>query len=156
MLKALVLFAGLTFAGAAAAQYKWTDQNGRVQYGDTPPSGVNAAPVRGGPSPSSSYSGPEAAEKKEDAKKPLTAAEQDAEFRKRRQAADKDREKQAQTERDAADKRDNCARAQENVRVLESGRVARTGASGERYFLDDAQLGQELLRSRQDVRDWCR
>ena len=159
MLKALALFAGLTFAGAAAAQYKWTDQNGRVQYGDAPPAGVNAAPMRGRPSPSpysSSTSEPEAAEKKEDAKKPLTAAEQDAEFRKRRQAAEKDREKQAKAERESEDKRENCARAQDNVRVLEAGRVARTDNKGERYFLDDAQIGQELMRARQDVRDWCR
>lgn len=158
MLRALLFIAGFVFAGAAAAQYKWTDKDGRVQYGDAPPAGVNAAPMRRPPAPA--YSQTEAADKKDsakdDAKKgPLTAAEQDAEFRKRQQAADAERQKQAKAEREAADKRENCARAQENVRVVESGRVARTDAKGERYYLDDAQLAQEAMKARQMVRDWC-
>jgi hypothetical protein len=154
MLRALALIAGLTFVGAAAAQYKWTDQNGRVQYGDAPPAGVNAAPMRRAPTPLPQAAGEP--DKKDEAKKPLTAAEQDAEFRKRSQAAEKQREKHAKEERDAADKRENCVRAQDNIRVLEAGRVARSDNKGERYLLDDAQLGQELVRARQDVRDWCR
>ena len=41
------------------------------------------------------------------------------------------------------------------MRTLETGRVARTDAQGERYFLDDDQLAQEIAKARQDVRDWC-
>jgi Domain of unknown function (DUF4124) len=157
MLKALALFAGLTFAGAAAAQYKWTDQNGRVQYGDTPPPGVNAAPMRGRPSPSSyaSSAEPEAAEKKDDAKKPLTAAEQDAEFRKRRQAAEKERQKQAKAQEEADDRRDNCARAREYTRTLDTGRVTRADAKGENHYLDDAQIAQERARAQQIIQQSC-
>ena len=159
MLKALALIAGLTLAGAAAAQYKWTDQNGRVQYGDTPPQGANAAPMRGRPSPSSSYapssSEPEAAEKKDDAKKPLTAADQDAEFRKRRQAAEKERQKQAKAQEEAEDRRENCARAREYTRTLDTGRVVRTDAKGENYYLDDAQLAQERARAQQIIQQSC-
>ena len=55
----------------------------------------------------------------------------------------------------AQQRRENCARAQDSVRVLETGRVSRTDASGERYFLDDNQLAQESAKARQDVRDWC-
>jgi hypothetical protein len=34
-------FAALLAASAASAQqYKWVDQNGKVQYGDRPPTGV--------------------------------------------------------------------------------------------------------------------
>jgi hypothetical protein len=156
MLKALALFAGLTFAGAAAAQYKWTDHEGRVQYGDTPPAGVNAAPMRARPRPSySSASEPEAAEKKEDAKKPLTAAEQDAEFRKRRHAAEKERQKQAKAQEEADDRRDNCTRAREYTRTLETGRVTRTDAKGENYYLDDAQLAQERRRAQEIIQQSC-
>jgi Domain of unknown function (DUF4124) len=145
--------AGLAFAAAAAAQSKWVDKDGRVTYGDAPPQGVNAQSMRRTPSGYGTQA--EASDVKDDAKKPLTAAEQDAESRKRRQEAEKDREKQAKAEQAAADRRENCARSQENVRALESGRVARTDAQGERYFLDDAQLGQEMVRARQGVREWC-
>jgi DNA mismatch repair ATPase MutL len=157
MLKALAVIAGLTFAGTAAAQYKWTDQNGRVQYGDAPPSGVNAAPMtRGRPSPSySSSADAESAENKEDAKKPLTAAEQDAEFRKRRQAAEKERQKQAKAQEEADDRRDNCARAREYTRTLDGGRVVRSDAKGENYYLDDAQIAQERARAQQIIRESC-
>ena len=128
-----------------------------MTYGDAPPAGVNAAPMRRSPAPL-----PQAedasADKKDDAKdvkKPLTPAEQDAAFRKRKEEAEKDREKQAKSERAAGDKRENCARAQDSVRALEAGRVTRTDASGERYYLDDNQLAQESAKARQDVREWC-
>jgi hypothetical protein len=154
MLKAIALIAGLAFVGAAAAQSKWVDRDGRVTYGDAPPQGANAQSMRRAPSPYASQA--EApADKKDEAKKPLTAAEQDAEFRKRQKEAEKDREKQAKSEQNAADKRENCARAQENVQVLETGRVARYDSKGERYYLDDGQLAQESVKARQAVRDWC-
>jgi Domain of unknown function (DUF4124) len=160
MLRTLLFIIGVAFTGTAAAQYKWVDQNGKVQYGDAPPPGVNAAPMhrRG---PPVTYSQPEASDKKDgdpkdNAKKgPLTTAEQDAEFRKRQKQAEQDRQKQAKAEQDAADKRENCARAQENTRVLEGGRVARTDSKGETYYLDDAQLKQESVRAHQLVREWC-
>jgi len=146
------------FAGIAAAQYKWVDQNGHVQYGDAPPAGVNAAPMRrpAAALPQAEEAASGKAEKKDEAaKKPLTPAEQDAAFRKRREEADKEREKQAKAEGSAAAKRENCARAQSYVRTLETGRVASSDAQGERYFLDDSQLAQENAKARQDVRDWC-
>lgn len=157
MLRAFILLSALTCAGTAAAQSKWVDKDGRVTYGDAPPAGVNAAPMRRAPAPRSRVEDASADNKDDakDVKKPLTPAEQDAAFRKRKQEAEQDREKQAKTERAAADKRENCARAQDNARVLEAGRVARTDAQGERYFLDDNQLAQESARVRQDVRDWC-
>jgi hypothetical protein len=153
MLRALLLIASLAFAGAAAAQYKWVDKDGRVQYGDTPPPGVKYSPLRRPPPP---LSQPEASDKKDDPKKgPLTASEKDAEFRKRRQEAEQDRQKQAKAQQEAEGKRENCARAQESLRGLEGGRVARTDAKGERYFLDDAQLAQETVKARQVAQQWC-
>ena len=156
MNKALVFVAGIAFAAAATAQSKWVDRDGRVTYGDAPPQGVNAQPMRRTPAPLPQA---EDADKKDDAKdvkKPLTPAEQDAAFRKRQQEADKDREKQAKADQAAAAKKDNCARAQDYVRTLETGRVARYDAQGERSFLDDSQLAQEAAKARQDVRDWCK
>ena len=158
MLKALIFIAGLAFAGAAAAQYKWTDKDGRVQYGDTPPPGAKVQGVRPALRPGVPQA--EASEKKDDSKDakkgPLTLSEKDAEFRKRQQEAEKDREKQAKAKQEADDKRENCARANEALRGIEGGRVARTSANGERYYLDDAQLEQEKTRARQAAQEWCK
>ena len=157
MNKALVFIAGLAFAAAAAAQSKWVDKDGRVTYGDAPPAGANAAPMRRSAAPQPRVE--EDADKKDDAKdvkKPLTPAEQDEAFRKRQQDAAKEREKQAKSDSDAAAKRENCTRAQEYVRTLEGGRVTGTTAQGERYYLDDSQLAQEAATARQNVRDWCK
>jgi len=161
MMRALLFAAGLLLAGSASAQYKWTDQNGRVQYGDAPPAGANAAPMRRSPAPlpqaDSSDKKDDARDAKDvkDAKKPLTPAEQDAAFRKRQQDAEKARSEQAKAESAAVAKRENCARAQSYARTLETGRVAHTDASGERSYLDDNQIAQESAKARQDVRDWC-
>ena len=156
MLRTLVLLSGLICAGTVAAQSKWVDKDGRVTYGDAPPAGVNAAPVRRSAAPLPQAE--DASDKKDDAKgakKPLTAAEQDTAFRKRQQEAEKEREKQAKADSAAAAKRENCSRAQEYVRTLETGRVAGTDVKGERYFLDDNQIAQESAKARQNVRDWC-
>ena len=159
MNKALVFMAGLAFAATAAAQTKWVDKDGRVTYGDAPPAGAHAAPMRRSASPYPQATDDASADKKDDAKdvkKPLTPAEQDEAFRKRQQEAAKEREKQAKTDSDAAAKRENCTRAQEYVRTLEGGRVTGTTAQGERYYLDDSQLAQEAATARQNVRDWCK
>ena len=150
----LLLALLLAAAGASAQTYKWVDRNGRMQYGDTPPPGVNATALR---EPSSrSAAEPEPQAKPEAKKGPLTPAEQDAEFRKRREEAEKGRQKQAQAAEEAAAKKENCAMAQNQVRTLESGqRIARTDAKGERYFLDEAQIAQEAAKARQAVQQWC-
>ena len=148
----------LAFTHSAIAQYKWTDQNGKVQYGDAPPAGVKATPLRPPPPPIGTHSGapaPKAPDAKDARKGPLSAAEQDAEFRKRQQDAEKAREKQAQAEQAAQDKRDNCTRAQEMQRAVASGRVSRTDAKGERYYLDEGQLASEGSKARQLVQQWC-
>jgi hypothetical protein len=144
MRKALILITSLVFAGSAAAQYRWVDKNGRVQYGDTPPTGASASALR--PSPPTATSD----------KAPLSNAEKEADFRKRQMDADGVRQKQALTEREAKDKRENCAQAKDAVRTLEAGgRVARVDDKGERYFLDEAQIAQEAARARQAAQQWC-
>ena len=143
----------LAFAFAAAAlaqQYKWVDQDGKVRYGDVPPPGVKAQrlkPPAGGPAPAP------AAKKADKGEKALSP---EAAYRKRQEDAQKEREKEAQSEQQAAAKRENCERAQEALRSLESGqRISRTDAKGERYFMDDAQLAQETARARQLQQQSC-
>lgn len=151
MRKALLFIFAMALAAAASAQqYKWVDQDGKVRYGDTPPPGVKATPLKPPPRGASAPD-PAPAAKKDG--KPLTPEEA---FRKRQEEAQKDRDKQAQADQQAATKRDNCARAQENLRMLESGqRISRTDAKGERYYLEDAQIAQETAKARQAVQQWC-
>jgi hypothetical protein len=142
----------LTFffaAAASAQQYKWVDQDGKVRYGDVPPPGANAtrlkAPTAGTPGA--------AAEAKKDGGKPLTPEEA---FRKRQDDAQKAQQDQAKADTQAQAKRENCTRAQDYLRTLESGqRIARTDAQGERYFLEDAQVAQETAKARQAVQQSC-
>ena len=153
MNRAIIFGLGVLFATAAAAQqYKWVDQNGKTQYGDVPPPGVQAQrlkPPSSGPAPA-----PAAAAKKDGkTEKPLSP---EAAYRKRQEDAQKENEKNEKAEQEAAARKENCARAQEQLRQLETGqRIARTDSKGERYFLDDAQVAQEMARTRQIVQQSC-
>ena len=150
MKKPIILALSLFFAAAASAQqYKWVDQDGKVRYGDTPPPGVKAQRLK--PPPGASPA--PAAKKGEKGEKPLTPEEA---FRKRQEDAQKAQQKQAQSNQESQAKREECARAQESLRTLESGqRIVRTDAQGERYYLEDAQIAQETARARQAVQQSC-
>ena len=153
MNKAIVFAVGLLLSSVAAAQqYKWVDQNGKTQYGDTPPPGVKAQRLKAPSGPAPAPSAAAKSDKGAKTEKPLTP---EAAYRKRQDEAQKDAEKQAQADQEAANKRDNCARAQEGLRSLESGRVTRTDAKGERYYLDDEQIAKEQARARQIVQQNC-
>jgi hypothetical protein len=151
MKKLIVLVSSFLVAAAAAAQqYKWVDQDGKVRYGDVPPPGASATRLK--PPAQGSAPTPAAAAKK-DAEKGLTPEQA---FRKRQEEAQKGRETQAKAEQDAAVKRENCERAQTALRTLESGqRISRTDATGERAFLDEQQIAQETAKARQSVQQWC-
>ncbi len=156
---AVMAFAAASIGSAAAQQYKWIDRDGKVQYGDVPPAGVKATPLKG---PASAPAAPAAkadakgGAAKEASKGPLTAAEQDAEYRKRQIDAQKGRDKEENLAQDAQAKRENCANSQEQLRVLESGqRYSRTDAKGERYYLEDDQRAAAIAKARKLVGDWC-
>ncbi len=157
MLRVLAIGLLLAFAAAASAQmYRWVDKDGRVRYSDTPPpAGIKGTTLQQAPS---TYAPPAASDAaaKDANKGPLTPAEQEADFRKRQLDAQKAREKEEQASRDAQAKQYNCARAKDSLAGLESGqRVSRTNASGERYYIDDAQRDAEIARARQAVSSWC-
>ena len=158
MKKFLALGAVLAFSAAAfAQQYKWVDQDGKTRYGDVPPPGVKATPLRGPATPPSSPAAKTGSKDgKAAAKGPLTSAEQDAEFRKRKLEAEKARDKDQKDTQQAQEKKENCARAKEQLQSIESGqRIPRINAQGERYYLDDAQTAQEAQKARQLASQWC-
>ena len=151
MKRALLLIALLAAAAAASAQqYKWVDKNGRVQYGDVPPPGVQAKRLR--PPPPGSAPAPSSAAKKDGDK----ALSPEAAFRKRQQEREAEDKKSAQASADADLKRQNCEAAQGQLRTITSGqRMSTTNAQGERVFLDDAQIAAERARAEQAVASNC-
>ena len=151
---ALLLAAGT--AGTAGAQmYKWIDKDGKVRYGDTPPPGSKTSSVK---APQSGGAAPAPATAAKDAKQgPLTPAEQEQEYRKHRQEAEKAGKKSEQEQQAQSAKSEGCERTREYLNTLQSGqRIARTNPSGERYYMDENQVAQEIAKAQQSVQQACK
>lgn len=153
-------------ATASAQSYKWVDKDGKVHYGDSPPPGSKVTALKGQPA---APAPPPAAAAKDgakdagktagkDAKKgPLTPIEQEQAFRKRKLEEEEARKKEADALAADAGKKQNCERAQQTVRQLESGqRIARTDPKGEIYYVDDEQRVKELAAARSSAAEWCK
>ena len=152
MTKALLCAVGLAFAATALAQqYRWVDKDGKVAYGDTPPPGVQATPLR---PPVSAPAAPPPAAKKDGGMRELSP---EAAFRKRQQERQEGEQKAAKERADAEAKRVNCEQSQASLRTLQSGqRISSTNAAGERFFIDDAERAKEIERTQRAVNDWCK
>jgi hypothetical protein len=155
-----MILAMLFATGTATAQmYKWVDKDGKVRYGDTPPPGSKVtsikAPRTGESAPAPAVAG---AAKDKDAKKgPLTPAEQEQEYRKRRQEEEKAGKKAEQERQAATAKNEGCERSKEYLSTLQSGqRIARTNPSGERYYMDENQVAQEIAKAQQSIQQACK
>ena len=161
MRKTLVFLMFAIVTGAVQAQIKCWNEGGKRVCGDAPPAGAKVTTLRGPAGPAEpAAAAKDGAKDAKDAKAakrgPLTPAEQEQEYRKRQAESQKTAEKQAAERKDADAKRENCERAREAQRSFESGgRVARTDAKGERYFLDDAQIAQEIAKARESAQKAC-
>ena len=149
-----VLLALALCASAWAQTYKWTDKNGRVQYGDLPPGdAASVTRLKGAPPSSAPAAAPEA---KKDASAKDKALTPEQAFQKRQQERAEAEQKAAKERAEAQDKRANCDSAQANLRTLQSGqRVMTTNAAGERVFVDDDQRAAQISRAQKAVADWC-
>lgn len=152
---------GACLALPAAAQWKWRDRTGHIQYSDLPPPHGTAdqdilqrpsltqrrAPVPAAPAASAPASGTVTAK----------AVEPELEAKRRKaeqEAADKDKAEQAKV---AAAKADNCTKAKSHLRMLDDGiRIARVNAKGEREVLDDAGRAEETKRTREVIARDCK
>ncbi len=154
---------------AAAAQYQWRDDRGRMVYSDQPPP-ASVAPARiikaPEPPPAAAMVRDPVAAAAPAAKPgivavdadpaPATAADQELAFRKRMA-------ERAEQEKKAAEAADRelklakaCADAQGDIRSLESGqRISRINAAGEREFLSEAERTERLRNARKSVSDRC-
>jgi len=143
------MIAALAFSAAASAQmYKWVEKDGKVRYGDTPPAGVDATPMKA----PSAGAAPAAPEGKKD-----TPLSPEAAFRKRQQERQEQEQKAAKEREFGEQKRANCERSQAGLRQLQSGqRISTVNASGERVYIDDGERTREIDRAQKAVSEWCK
>lgn len=154
-MRAVIGLAALTIAAAAYGQaYKWVDEGGKVRYGDMPPPGVRATPLKPPPAGRPPAASTEAKKDNKAGDKELTP---EAAFRKRQQER-QDAEQKAEKERaDAEKKQQNCANAQTYLRTLQSGqRITSTDAAGERTYMDDDQRRRAVDQAQRSVSEWCK
>jgi hypothetical protein len=152
--------AGLVAAPSAAQQlYKYVGPDGRVQYSDRPPTeGQKAEKVTGGrvssvASGASSTAGGDAA--KSGAPKSLAEREQD--FRKRRLEAQDKAAKDAKLAESRRAQDETCAVLRSELSGLQSGaRVGRINEQGERVFLEDDGVQQEIQRLQREIASACK
>jgi hypothetical protein len=142
---ALLLAAG----AAAAATYRWVDENGRVQFSDRPPPEAHAE--RLGPAlPTGTSSDVNVAPDAGDATSPSEAEQRDAAKRAEEEKAYA--ESQAQI---AATKRRNCQTARTNLRKLQAeGDVMVPSADGGRK-LSDAERQRMIRDTRARASENC-
>lgn len=141
----------MLFASHASAICKWKDANGRVQYADAPPPGVQcegtikAQPPISGAAPANTKAAPPSYQEKE------------MEFRKRR-VEQEEAAKKAEKEKQQDDlKRQNCQAAKNQVMGLSrGGRVSRYDANGQLYYLSDNDIARELAEARKQEEQLCK
>jgi hypothetical protein len=160
----LAALLGASLALPAAAQWKWRDKSGVVQYSDTPPPfGIPAQDILQKPSPvQRSFVAPAAAASAV-AAEPLAPKGGDPELEAKRRKQEQDKaetvktEDRARAEKLAVAQADNCARARNHMRTLEEGiRMVRTNANGEREVLDDKGRADEKSRAREVIASDCK
>jgi hypothetical protein len=159
----LALGAATLAALPAAAQqlYKYVGPDGKVQYSDRPPPGGQKAEKVTGSRLSSVGSGAAATgAAASDAPKssvPKTAAEQEQAYRQRKTEAEEKARKSEKVAQDQQQQAEACTYARRDLAGVQSGqRVARLNEAGERIFLDDAGVQNEISRLQRDVAANCK
>jgi hypothetical protein len=147
-MKRVLMFAALMMwsAMSLAVVYKWTDAQGKTQYGDRPPDGVHAEIVElygthvarpAAPSPSA----PRSANSISPAAANTPAA---------------DKEKKAVDADVAAVREKQCADAQVRYKqAIEGRRLYKLGENGERQYLTSEEIDSERLNAKRDLDTAC-
>jgi hypothetical protein len=125
-------------AMASAVVYKWTDAQGKIQYGDTPPDGVHAEVVE--------LLGTHAA-RTSTASTERPAAPSSPTANDAKKAVDSDV---------AATRDKQCTDAQDRYKkLIEGRRLYKTGDNGEREYLSSEQIDSERLNAKREVDEIC-
>ena len=148
-MKRLLVFAALiAWSGlASAVVYKWTDAQGKLQYGDRPPDGVHAEVVQLlGTHPTTT------------ARNASTApAQASSAARAAANPTAKDAQDKQAVDEDVANTRDKqCSEAQDRYKkLIEGRRLYKTGPSGERQFMTSEEIDTERLNAKRDIDNIC-
>jgi hypothetical protein len=162
--------AGLSLAATACvllstpaeAQWKWRDSRGQIHISDIPPprdipdkdvlQRADVAVRKPAAPPAAAASAPASAAA-------LGKPPVDPELEERRKRSEQEQAARAEADKQkaAAIRKDNCQRAREQLATLDSGqRIARIKADGEREILDDDARAKEMLRAREAIASECR
>ena len=152
--------AGLVAAPSTAQQlYKYTGPDGKVQYSDRPPAdGQKAEKITGRastvpPGASAAAAGSDAAK----SGAPKSPAEQEQDFRKRRLEAQEKASKDATLAEGKRAQDESCAALRTQLSGVQSGaRIARINEKGEREFLEDNGIQQEIQRLQREIANTCK
>lgn len=141
-----LLLAGLLITPAGAEFYKWTDEQGRVHYGDRPPD-EGAQSVDVDPGSSSSSPIPSDAERRDKTRRLLRAYDEERRIK---------QQQEQRQEAEAAERQKRCARARDRLRrYRHAGALYDLDQQGDRQFLDHDQRRQAEARAARDVDKWC-
>ena len=149
----LLAAALLLTAGWAQAQWQWVDETGRRVFSDTPPPAsipdrnVLRRPDMRSPAVPVSTVEPETAPGPGAAASTIPRRDEQLEARKKQAEAVEQARQQAELERVARVRQENCERANRTRATLVSGiRVSTTNAKGEVVVMDDKARAAEMQR----------
>lgn len=161
----VAMLSALWIMAPANAQYIWLDKNNVKVYSDQPPptsipnnrilksprGGVSARNISDSTATDAASGATSSASPKQG---PLTTAEKNAEYNKRKkEQAEKDK-KAAEDKKRADEKAENCSRAKDYQRHLDSGqRVSRTNKDGEREYMGDDERAKESSKVNESLKD---
>jgi hypothetical protein len=151
-----------TATSPAWAQYRWQDSRGQVHVSDLPPpreipeKDVLQRPTAGrkaaaalAPAPLASAASAAALAK--------PAVDPELEARRKKAELDAGIKAQADADKQAAQRADNCQRARQKLATLDNGqRLVQFNAQGERVVMDDAARATAAAQARQVVASDCR
>ena len=158
LLLALVGGAWLACAPVGAQTYKWKDADGKIHYSDQPPP-ANAREEQTVKPRKPSAGTPVATDKGAPAAAPKakTYVEQEAEFKKRQVEAAEREAAEKKKVSEAAEKKQNCDQARTQLKGLQAGgRLTKTNAQGEREYMNDSEIAQQIEKSKKAADDWCK
>ncbi len=137
----LAIVAALTAISAEATLYKWTDENGRVVYGDQPPPTAKPERINSTVPPA-------------DPSAVRNMATKDAEIKKRQQQRADDDAKAERDQAEAKRKLDQCGQARGRIQTLREGsNVFRYNEKGEKVMLQQAERDKSIADNQKLMRD---
>ncbi|TDX96882.1 DUF4124 domain-containing protein [Thiohalophilus thiocyanatoxydans] len=136
----------MLLAPAGAEIFKWTDDQGRVHYGDRPPD-EDARSVDVDPGTSTGSPAPSDAERREKTRRLLRAYDEERRIKQQQVQQHQARE---------AERKQRCVRARDRLKQYRhAGALYDLDEQGNRQFLEHDQRRQAEARAAQDVDKWC-